>query len=203
MLRNCQKSEIRNQRSEIRDQISDIGNPRSEIRDQKSEIRDRKSEIRSPVVLSFLVLLLLTSSSCSSAKKEEKSVIEYYPVAYRQLAPQPVYSRVTWSNLPGPIPPKVRDNAPLLLPTISFELHRTNLDEAIQALAQTMGYTWSYPAEVAKKKISINMVAPVDEILREIESQAKVNAVLDHESRTLRIVSGNTAAQLPRAQLSK
>lgn len=184
---------------------SAVSNPQSAIGSQQTaDSGQRLADCRQrSAVLSLLVLSLLTTIGCAPAKKEEKTVIEYYPVAYRQLAPQPVYSRVTWSHLPGPIPPKVRDNAPLLMPEVSFEMHRTNLDEAIQALAQTIGYTWSYPANVAKKKVSINMVAPVDEILREIENQTKVKAVLDHESRTLRIVSGNTAAQLPRAQLAK
>lgn len=144
------------------------------------------------------IILLLSGVACSSSAKKEKFIVEQYPVAYRQLPPEPVYSRFAWAHLPGPAPIKVKDNAPLLMPEVSFELHRSNLEEAIQSLAQTIGYTWSYPADVAKKTVSMNMVAPVDEILQEIEKQTGVKTILDHDNRILRVIAGNKVAELPK-----
>ena len=127
--------------------------------------------------------------------------VDYYHSAYRQLPPEPVYSRVTWTHLPQPIRTKVRDEAPLFMPTISFELPRSSLEEAIEALAQTIGYTWQYPKQVGKRKIAIKMIGTVQEVLDEINRQASVHAVLDHDQRIVRVMDEATAPSLPDSAL--
>ena len=127
-------------------------------------------------------------TACSS-KEPDGPIVEYYYPAYRQFAPEPVYSRLSWSHLPQPIHPKSKDNSPLLMPTLAIDLPRSTLGEAIQALAQTMGYTWTYPQDVAGRTIAIKMTGSVDEILGEIGRQARVLTVLDNESRMVRVVT--------------
>src|SRR5262245_36490409 len=131
------------------------------------------------VGVSIILVGALGLFGCSS-KKPVEPVIEYYQPAFRQLPPEPVYSRLTWGHLPQPIKPKVRESAPLLMPVMAFELPRTTLGEAIEALAQSIGYYWSYPADVSRRPIAIKMTGSVDQILREIGKQADVYAILDH-----------------------
>jgi hypothetical protein len=99
--------------------------------------------------------------------------------------------------LPKPIVNSSNEKAPYFQPVISFELGKSNFQEAIEALAQTMGYTWSYPPSLKDRPIAIHMVGSVDEILGEISRQAHVEAEFDHEQRLLRVVDGSTRPQLP------
>ncbi|MCB0344393.1 MAG: hypothetical protein KDD66_04725 [Bdellovibrionales bacterium] len=147
-------------------------------------------------VLSAILVSSVFCCACSSPKELEP-VDEYYEVPFRQLPPEPVYSRMTWSNPPQPIPEPSQEKTPYLQPVIEFEFPDSNLKEAIQALAQTIGYRWDYPPNVASRKISIKRVGTVDEILGEIGRQAGVRTQLDHTSRMVRVLHSNTSPQLP------
>lgn len=143
-------------------------------------------------ILSALVVL----AACSS-RPDVVVRTEYYPSAFRQNAPEPVYSRLMWSHLPQPIQAKADNDAPYLMPKISFELPNSNLEETLQALAQTIGYRWSYPAELGTRRVSVKRVGTVDEILSEIGRQAGVETELDHEQRLVRAYDRSMAPRLP------
>jgi len=155
---------------------------------------------RSAIIATAIVISTL---GCSAKPKVE---VEKYPVVGRQIAPEPVYSRLTWSQIPQPIPPSVpvRDskvrysNVPYFRPVIKVELKRSTLGEAIQALAQTMGYESSYPRELAKKKVQVNTVGTIEDSLKEIERQAGVRTEIDHERRIVRVIDEKTEPRLPR-----
>ncbi len=146
--------------------------------------------------LSFpaIFLLLLGLTSCSSAPVYE---VVYYEPAYRQSPPDPVYSRIMWSHLPEPIKPRTSDSAPLLLPEIFVELKNVTTDEAIEAVAQTMGYRWEQRSGSLNNRISIHMEGTVEEVLEEIRNQSKVNLTLDHNKRIIRLADRSTSPQLP------
>ena len=149
----------------------------------------------------FCMTVVVGVAGCSSSKKAGP-IIETYTPAYRQLPPEPVYSRLTWSQMPGPIKPKARENTPILMPELQFELPKSTLGEAIEALAQTIGYTWSYPSEAAKRPIAIKMNGTVEDILREISRQASVYSVLDHKERAVKVVSKSMLSpEAPQAKL--
>jgi len=80
---------------------------------------------------------------------------------------------------------QARGNIPLLMPVINVDLPNSNLAEAIEAIAQTIGYEGKYPPEVAEKKVSIKSEGTVLEILHEIGQQADVVAGLDNENRVV------------------
>lgn len=150
-------------------------------------------------ILGLSALLLGTGCSSSATGKETQNNlvrVEYYDVAYRQFAPEPVYSRLTWSHLPQPIRTKVRQSAPILMPSVSFELPRSNLQEAIEAVAQTIGYNWSYPKGIGGRPVAIRMTGTVEEVLEEIGRQTRIVTVLDHENRTLRILESAPAGPI-------
>lgn len=146
--------------------------------------------------VSIGLLLMLLCSSCSKKEVYQRQLEEYRPVTRRE-APEPVYGRVTWAHLPKPVAPKALSNAPYLLPVVSFDLVDSNLEEAIEALAQTMGYDRHYPKSVAKRKVSIKMVGTVEEVLTEIASQAKVTARFEHERKLVRVFEDRMLPQLP------
>ncbi len=146
------------------------------------------------LVLAVLPGLLAAGCASSGSDEGEKLVrVEYYDVAYRQSPPDPVYSRLTWSHLPQPIRTKTRDTSPIIHPSVSFEFPRSNLQEAVEAVAQTIGYNWNYPKGIGSRPIAIRMVGTVEEVLREIGRQARVVAVLDHDNRVLRILESAPA----------
>lgn len=115
-------------------------------------------------------------------------VVEEYKPAFRQSPPEPVYSRFMWAHAPEPLPIKGRDNAPLIMPVVDFDLANSNVSESVEALAQTIGYTWDYPPQAASRKVRIKMTAGVDEILQEIARQSRLRGVLDHQSKVLRLI---------------
>lgn len=139
-------------------------------------------------------VLLLSLFGCSGNEQYE---VEYYRPAFRQSGPEPVYSRVMWSHLPDPIRPQAAEQAPVMMPVISFEFPDSTLEETVEALAQTMGYRWHYPQHLGKRVIQINMEGTIDEILKEIGRQAKVETMLDHELRLVRVIEKRTLPQLP------
>ena len=145
---------------------------------------------------SFVVVLGLTSllSACSS---KEATRIEYYRPAYRTSPPAPVYSRMMWGNSPQPIKPRAKSHAPLIVPVVYFDMPDASFEEAIEALAQTMGYRWDYPKRIAKRKIRVRMEGTILEVLDEISRQAGVHAELDHQQRLVRVIDKSLRPKLP------
>lgn len=139
------------------------------------------------IAISLLASVSLFTASCSSTK--EIKTVRYYEPAYRSAPNETVYSRVMWAHPPHPIKPRIKSNAPLLLPNFKFELPDSTFEEAVESLAQALGYRWDYPSRLAKKKIKINMEGNAVEVLAEINNQAKTKLILDHSSRMLRLVS--------------
>lgn len=150
-----------------------------------------------PIAGICFVSSLVAVSACSSSGPDVIVRTEYYPTAFRQNAPDPVYSRLTWSHLPEPIQKKADTESPYIMPTVSFELPNSSLEETLQALAQTIGYRWSYPAELGTRRVSVKRVGTIDEILSEIGRQAGVETELDHEQRLVRAFDRNMAPRLP------
>lgn len=136
----------------------------------------------------LLTALILGLGVTGCGQKKVPVVYENYKYGYRQLPPEPVYSRLTWAHLPQPVPAKAQEYAPMLQPVIAIDLANSNLEEAIEALAQTIGYNWHYPEELGVKPISIKMVGTVEQILEEIGEQAGVLAELNHERRLVRVI---------------
>ena len=143
------------------------------------------------------VLSLVIFAGAVSCSSGPSVYVEPYHVAYRQAPPEPVYSRLMWSQLPGPIRPKSTAEAPLYLPVVSIELPNATLGEAIEALATTMGYRWDYPSGLARRPVHIKMDGTADEILSEIGRQGGVQTMFDHEARMVRVMGDGVRPSLP------
>lgn len=136
-------------------------------------------------------------SSCGSKAPEPE--IDYYRVRTRQFGPAPVYSRLVWSQLPQPLPNKPGEKAPMLSPSVSFELGRSTLQESLEAISQTFGYRAEYPDAVKERPVALKMVGTLDQILQELGKQTHVYFECDHQGRMIRVVEGNTVPELPGA----
>jgi hypothetical protein len=102
-----------------------------------------------------------------------------------------------WSHLPHPIKPKAKAHSEFILPTVSFQMPNATFQEAIEALAQSMGYRWQYPSYLAKRRVRLRMDGTAEEILAEISRQARVRASFDHENRLVRVVVRKMKPTLP------
>lgn len=144
-------------------------------------------------ILCFSLLLV----ACSKPDRSElEPKVEYYSVTQRKSAPEPVYSRVTWSHLPAPLPSKKTEKSPLMLPAMAIDLPDATLPEAVEAIAQAMGFRWVYPAGLPSAPVSIRMEGSVHEVLAEVARQAGVDIELDVENRIVRAHSRATAPKL-------
>lgn len=144
--------------------------------------------------LATLCLSIVVFSGCAD-RSELAPKIDYYLPSTRTAAPEPVYNRVMYSHLPAPNPLKTKENSPFLPVTISFEMPGSNLKEAVEALAQTIGYRWDYPTGLKNRAVSVKMVGRVDEVLQEISRQAGVTSEIDYDQRVVRVKG---AAAVPR-----
>ncbi len=148
-------------------------------------------------ILEGVLAGVLCCAALGACSDNQPVTVEYYQPSYRTSPPDPVYNRLTWSHLPAPMRPKATAETPEMLPQISFELGEATLDEAIESLAQTMGYRWHYSKGLAKRPIKIKMEGTVEEVLREIGRQARVEAMFDHEKRLIIVVEGKVQPRLP------
>ena len=149
---------------------------------------------RTRILVGSLLGISALLQACSSAPVYK--IVHYQP-AYRQEAPQPVYSRLMWSHLPESIKPRSRADAPLMMPEVFVELKDVTADEAVEALAQTMGYRWENSGSASGTRISIHREGTVDEILGEIKAKTNLALELDHENRVIRLADKRLLPALP------
>lgn len=146
------------------------------------------------VLLTSLLGVSVLMQACGGAPIYK--VVQYQP-SYRQEAPQPVYSRLMWSQLPEPIKPRSRAEAPLMLPEVFVELKDVTVDEAVEALAQTMGYRWENSGMASGPRISVHMEGNVEEILGEIKAKSNMPLELSHEDKVIRVADKRLIPSLP------
>jgi hypothetical protein len=149
---------------------------------------------RTNILLGGLLGCSMLLEACGGAPIYK--VVQYQP-AYRQEAPQPVYSRLMWSHLPEPVKPRTRPDAPLMLPDVFVELKDVTVDEAVEALAQTMGYRWENSVGASGPRISVHMEGNVEEILGEIKAKSNMPLELSHEDKVIRLADKRLIPSLP------
>ena len=159
----------------------------------------------SRVVMVFILFATLPSIACTPAQSFEyvEPRKEYYQVATRQHPKEPVYSRVTWSQLPRPVPEAPAEKGKMINPTMSFEMPNSTFLESLEALSQAIGYELRYPAKLVNTRVSLKYVGTVEEILAEICKQSGSKASLDHENKILRVHWKGATPRLPKNGYSK
>lgn len=147
---------------------------------------------------SFIAASLVVVSALGCASKPVVAV-EEYKYSARQIPPAPVYSRTTWAHTPdGPALPS-KENAPLLQPVIAFRQNHSNVGEAIQGLARTLGYRAEVPASLAGREVDLNVTGTFEQVSAALARQASVRAVVDSDARVVRVEDVSPSATLPAA----
>ncbi len=141
-----------------------------------------------------LSLLALTLSACSGTDTKQwkpETARRSHSIAYRQLAPEPVYNRLRWVHPPDNLSeePKteVTSSAPVLFPVVHLDLKGTSLEEASRALAATARYSSFCASSVSGRKVTLSKLGTIDELGEALSSAADVQVHVDHEGRAVRI----------------
>ena len=140
-----------------------------------------------------LLLLSVSLTACSTKKDDEVAVFTH---TNKQFAPEPIYNRLRWVQLPTVIPPTPKDiadstpssDAPLILPVIHLELYNSPLKEAAQLIADSSSYNSYCSSDIVDQKITINTLGTLNELLDEVAKTANIDTVVDHKTRTIRFM---------------
>lgn len=120
-----------------------------------------------------------------------------YPIAFRQVPPQPVYNRLRFVQLPDVLPAReLREHdAPLLAQMVHLHLKNATLEETASVLAATSQYSAYCASTIAKKRITINSLGTVDELADQISNIAGIQVAIDHSGRQIRFLAGTISPQ--------
>ena len=148
-------------------------------------------------LLSLSMLLVACSSN------ERRVVYDYYTPAYRQLPPEPVYSRVMWSHLPEPLPAEYGGSAPLLRPVLSLDMPKTTFAEVLESLAITLGYQCAFldnpsAAPLLSRSVSMKTSGYPEQLFDELGMQVGVQIEVDHLRRSIEVIAspGATSSEV-------
>lgn len=146
----------------------------------------------------FCMSHAITISGCSSNTDTSIKIVQetYYPVR-RQTPPEPVYSRVTWSHLPKPIGSVSNNKTVFLHKTTSYEFKKSTLAEAVDAVAQSIGFEAVYPKNIAKRPVTMKLEGSPDDALAKLCEQTNTSIEVDQSARKLTIVDKALVPTLP------
>jgi len=159
------------------------------------------------VLLVVSACLLVAPSGCGRPKEYEPystSSGTLFMPSVRTVGPEPVYARTRWvrapqalpqRDMPGKLAPEV-ENAPNLRTTFQLVVKDATLEETGRILGAMARYSSYTAPTIAAEKISIKNIGTIDELARIIESQARVQVVVDHENKEVRLLAAE--GQQPR-----
>ncbi|MCC6952812.1 MAG: hypothetical protein IT290_01705 [Deltaproteobacteria bacterium] len=137
---------------------------------------------------------------CGCAPKKTVEEKFYYP-ATRQLPPEPVYSRVSWSHLSHPVPLSARERTPYLEPVVSVNYRNSTLGEAMSGLAKSFGYRLEMAGELETRPVSISTTGTLEQVFAVMRRESGVLVSLDHNEKVFRVADGAIVPQLPPAAI--
>jgi len=151
--------------------------------------------------------LLLTATGCGGPKDYEPysaSTRTLYMPSVRTVGAEPVYARTRWvrapqvlpeRDMPGRIDQDVQ-NAPSFRTTFQLVVENATLEETARILGAMARYSSYTAPSIAAEKISVKNIGTLDELARIIESQARIQVVVDHENKEVRLLAAE--GQQPR-----
>jgi hypothetical protein len=153
--------------------------------------------VKSSIALGALFVCSGAIGGCSSSKSAEsiEETLRAHRVSLRQVAPQPVYSRVRFVHEPSPLPSREipESNAGMISPMVQLDLKNATLEEASSVLAAVSRYSSYTASSIASQRISLSMLGTVDEIATRIAAEAGIKVVVDHRVRQVRFLTGTVA----------
>jgi hypothetical protein len=147
------------------------------------------------IMFTFMFGLVGCNSMQSSSKNKAEE--KFFGMQTRQLPPEPVYSRLRWVHPPqatGAQTPVRRASQTRIDPVFHLSVERVTLERLSQLLAEAARYDSYCSSLIADKIFSFNMLGTVSELAKAIEQEAGISAVVDHENRQIRFLSGSFVA---------
>lgn len=141
-----------------------------------------------------LLLLGLALAGCWPTGKtwEPGDKKKVFGATHQQLAPEPVYNRLRWVQLPSVMPPEnIEASSEKYFPVVHLELKSARLDEAAKTLASLSRYHSYCAATIADRRISINALGTMDELAARIADQEKIEVVVDNDGKEVRFLARN------------
>jgi hypothetical protein len=125
----------------------------------------------------------------------QEEEVQLAPPKTRQLPPDQVYSRLTWSHLAHPLPQPATQQAPVLKPTLTVDFKNVEFREAIQTVARIIGYRWAYPEPAAARRVTVKVTGTIEQIVALLGRQSGLSIELDRTQRVVR--AHEISPQLP------
>ncbi len=145
-----------------------------------------------------LAAMVLFMTGCSGPKQKEwkpEKERRAHAVAYRQLAPEPVYNRLRWVHAPDNLPARSVDPssdsdsaAPVIFPITHLDLKSATLEEAGRALASSARYTSFCSSSISGRRVTLSKLGTIDELAAALAQTADVRVQIDHEGKAVRIL---------------
>ncbi len=149
----------------------------------------------------LLTAMVALGAGCHGGEKAyepySSSRKTYLPVV-RVDAPEPVYSRTRWVQLPEVLPEREMPGTdgrmasvggPALRPVYHLELKDSSLEETARVLAALSRYSSYTAPSISTKKFTIENLGTIDELGAIIASKAEIQVVIDHEHREVRFLA--------------
>lgn len=150
---------------------------------------------------SLLIIMIIGTVGCSANPQnvELAPTSKAFRVTNRQLAPEPVYNRTRWVQLPDVLPVSGRESSrpaksrealskPMVFPVINFELQDGTLKEAAQMLAASSQYQAFCDPSFAEQKLSLSMLGTIHELANKISETSGIDILIDHTNKEVRFV---------------
>lgn len=114
----------------------------------------------------------------------------FHPV--RQVAPEPIYNRITMVRPPDTLPfmpigvrqPYVNRD----VRNVGIQADNVPLEEAAEMIASAMGYKHYCSSLIAKRRVSIKQNGTIEQLATDLSSKEKIEVVIDHDAREIRFL---------------
>ncbi len=150
--------------------------------------------------LAIAVLFTVSVVGCASSASKPYSPSAKrrgFGLAYRQLAPDPVYKRTRLVYLPEPLPSANIEgaNAPKFDPVIQLELKNLPIEQAADTFASAFQYKAFCEAKLIGRKLSFNGLGTMEELAGSLGKQEDIKVDIDHSTHTVRFMAKDTTPQ--------
>jgi hypothetical protein len=147
-----------------------------------------------------MIALVATSLICSCGGSEKPyephQERKYFTFPARQLAPEPVYNRLTLVRPPDPLPDSdlQESDAPVIHPVIHLDIKDASLEQAARVLASAARYNAYCSSLIADRTITMSELGTIDELAKRISRKANIEVVVDHQNAEVRFLANKVVS---------
>jgi hypothetical protein len=156
--------------------------------------------------LFFAALIVASAAGCTRGVKDYEPYgadRTLFMPTFRANAPDPVYRRARWVQLPEVLPsrempgedPREGPNVgPAIRPVFQFAINDATLEETARVLAALARYSSFTAPSIAKLPFSTENLGTIDELAQIIGRKAQIEVIVDHQNREVRFLAPSSEA---------